>query len=65
MMPALCSPSAISTTLRASRIVADAHRDGVGRHVLFAEKIAGRVAPRDRVERRQPRAADARLKTAR
>ena len=57
MMPALCSPKAISTTLRASRIVADAHRDGLVRHVLLAEKVAGRVAPRDRIERHQPRAA--------
>ena len=39
---------------------AQAHRDGLRRHVLFAEEIAGGVAARDRVERGQPRAAVAR-----
>ncbi len=33
------------------------HRDRVQRHVFFAEEITGRVAPRDRIERGQPRAA--------
>ena len=36
---------------------ADAHRDRPPRHVLLAEEIAGRVDPRDAVERDQPRAA--------
>ena len=36
---------------------ADAHRDRLPRHVLFAEEIAGGVEARDAVERDQPRAA--------
>ncbi len=36
---------------------AQAHRDGLHGHVLLAEEIAGRVAPRERIERGQPRAA--------
>ena len=62
MMPALCSPCAISTTLRASRIVATPIVMAWVGTFSSAEEIAGRVAPRDRVERRQPRAAHARRK---
>ena len=36
---------------------AQAHRDGLRGHVLLAKEIAGRVAPRDRVERAHPGAA--------
>ena len=39
---------------------ADAHRDGLLRHVVFAEKAAGGVAARHRVERHQARSAVAR-----
>ena len=36
---------------------ADAHRDRPARHVFFAKEVAGRVDPRDVVERDQARAA--------
>ncbi len=35
----------------------DAHRQGLGGHVVLVEKVAGRVLPRHRIERHQPGAA--------
>src|SRR5207248_9603436 len=40
--------------------VADAHGQGLDRHVLLAEEAGGGVAAGHRVERHQPRAAGAR-----
>ena len=39
---------------------ADAHRQGLVRHIFLAKEAAGRVAPRHGVERHQPRSAMAR-----
>ena len=38
---------------------ADAHRDGLMRHVLFAEEVAGRIFAGDQIERYQPGTARA------
>ena len=56
-MGALCSPKAMMTILRASRMVPTPIVRAWCGHVLLAEKAAGGVAARHRIERDQARSA--------